>query len=132
MKGLRLLIVDDEPDLRELLSTILEHDGALVSTARSAAEALAMLQVNPPDILISDIAMPGESGYDLLVKLRDTEREQGRPHLPAIALSAYAREEDRKRAIEIGFDAHVAKPVDSESLISVILEVAANAFGRAG
>jgi CheY-like chemotaxis protein len=132
LKGLRLLLVDDEPDARELLTLVLKNEGAVVTAAASAKEALAVLQTNPPDVLISDIAMPGENGYVLLEKLRAIEREQGRARVPAIALTAYAREEDRQRALEAGFEVHLSKPIESEKLVSVILDIASKRLGKTG
>jgi PAS domain S-box-containing protein len=132
LKGLRLLVVDDEPDVRELLALVLQHEGAVVATAASAQEALGVLQTNSIDILISDIAMPEENGYVLLENWREIERRQQRPPLPAIALTAYAREEDRKHASEAGFEIHLPKPVDAEKLISAILAVATKYLGKAG
>jgi PAS domain S-box-containing protein len=131
LKGLRLLIVDDETDTRELLALVLRNEGAIVTTAASAAEALALLETNSPDILICDIAMPGENGYLLLEKFRAIEQSSGRPSVPAVALTAYAREEDRDAAFEGGFDMHLAKPIDSEKLISALLTVASKRLGKA-
>ncbi|HYR91476.1 MAG TPA: PAS domain-containing protein [Terriglobia bacterium] len=132
LKGLQLLIVDDEPDARELLALVLEHEGAIVTTAGSAQEALAALQTLTPDILISDIAMPGENGYVLLGKLREMEQQQERHRVPAIALTAYAREDDRQRALQAGFEMHVSKPIESEQLIAAILAVASKRLGKTG
>jgi len=131
LKDLRLLIVDDDADIRELLAMVLQKDGAIVTTAASAQEALAQLETSSPDILISDIAMAGTNGYEMLTKLREMERSQGRPRVSSIALTAYAREEDRKLALEAGFDLHLSKPIDSEKLISSILTFAAKRLGKA-
>jgi CheY-like chemotaxis protein len=132
LKGLRLLVVDDEPDVRELLALVLQHEGAIVTTAASAQEALQALEANSPDILISDIAMPAENGYVLLERLRELERQQNKQPLPAIALTAFARDEDRKRALEAGFELHLSKPVSSEELISALMTVATNHLGKTG
>ncbi len=102
-----------------------------MTKAGSVQEALAALQTNTPDILISDIAMPGENGYVLLEKLRRIEKEQERHRVPAIALTAYAREEDRKQATEAGFEMHLSKPIDPEKLIAAILGVATKHLGKA-
>jgi PAS domain S-box-containing protein len=131
LKGLRLMVVDDEPDVRELLALVLRHEGAVVTTAASAQEALEALRANPADVLISDIGMPEESGYVLLEKLRELERQQERHPIPAIALTAYVREEDRKRTSEAGFEVHLSKPVESDKLISAIIAVATGHLGRA-
>jgi CheY-like chemotaxis protein len=101
---------------------MLEHCGATVRTAPSAAEALAMLAGERPDVLIADIGMPGEDGYSLIRKVRAAgEREQGA--LPAIALTAYATTSDRAEAKASGFDLHVAKPVTLEDLTLAILKL---------
>lgn len=132
LNGLRLLIVDDEPDTKELLASVLDHEGAIVSTAESVQQALALFETDSPDILISDIAMPGENGYALLEKLREIEKRQGRRRIPAIALTAFAREDDRKRAFLAGFDMHLSKPVESAKLISTILDAATQYLGKTG
>ena len=132
LKGLRLLVVDDEADMRELLALVLQQEGATVMTAASSEEGLRTLREQPVDILISDIAMPGENGYVLLNKWRDIEREQNKHAVPAIALTAYAREEDRQFASEAGFEIHLSKPVEAEKLISAIISVATKHLGKAG
>jgi signal transduction histidine kinase/CheY-like chemotaxis protein len=132
LKGLRLLIVDDEPQVLELLSLVLEHEGATIVTAASAEQALQAYEINPPDILISDIAMPEENGYVLLQKIREMEQRRNRRPAPAIALTAYARDEDKQRSLEAGFDIHLSKPISSEELISALLGVARKSLGKAG
>jgi CheY-like chemotaxis protein len=119
LQGVRLLIVDDNSDTRELVATILEQQGAEVSSAASAKEALALLREELPDILVCDIAMPGDDGYELLRKIRSRPRNVG-GNLPAIALTAYARHEDRERALQAGFDAYLTKPVEPGDLIHVV------------
>jgi CheY-like chemotaxis protein len=131
LKGLRLLVVDDDPDVRELLALVLAQDGALVTTAASSQEALDAIETVSPDILISDIAMPQENGYQLLQKVREMERTQGRHPIPAIALSAYVREEDRNNSLQAGFEMHLSKPVDAEKLIAAIITVATRYLGKA-
>lgn len=112
------MIVDDEPDTRELLKTGLENCGAQVTVAASAAEAFEAMQNGVPDMLISDIGMPGEDGYDLVRRLRSMSPESG-GKLPAIALTAYARVEDRLRALRSGYQMHVPKPVELAELVAV-------------
>jgi CheY-like chemotaxis protein len=119
---MRLLTVEDEPDARELLKLMLERCGAEVRTAQSAREALREIEEWKPDLMISDIEMPGEDGYYLIQRVRSFAQAQGR--LPAIALTAHARVEDRLRALRAGFDAHVAKPVEMNELITVIESLA--------
>ena len=116
--GLRILVVDDEPDTRELLRQGLEYCGATVRVAGSAAEALKELDSNVPDILISDIGMPGVDGYDLIKKVRSLQIESGR-RVAAIALTAYTRVEDRLQALRAGYDMHVPKPVELTELCAV-------------
>jgi signal transduction histidine kinase/CheY-like chemotaxis protein len=117
--GVRALFVDDEADARQLITMILTERGAEVRTAVSAAEALAVLEEWRPDILISDIGMPEEDGYTLMKKLRERESERG-GHIPAIALTAYGRQEDRLRALSVGYESYVPKPVDPEELLAVM------------
>lgn len=118
LSGLRLLIVDDEADAREVMRFMLERGGARVRTADSAAQALDAVREERPDLLISDIGMPVEDGYVLVRRLRAMEQSLGR-RLPAIALTAYASEEDTRRALSAGFDAHLSKPVDPARLIEI-------------
>ena len=123
LDGLRLLVVDDEPDARELLAAGLGRCGAEVVTAESAREAIAALAAGKFDALISDIGMPEEDGYELIRQVRAlTPGEGGR--VPAVALTAYARVEDRLRAMRAGFDMHVAKPVELAELVAVVANVA--------
>ena len=119
--GLRVLIVDDEPDTRELLCAILERCGVHVDTAGSAAEAMRALESGHPDVLLSDIGMPDEDGYSLLRRIRELPDALGRT--PAIALTAYARSEDRTRALLAGFKAHVPKPIDPRELVAVLVSI---------
>ncbi|MDQ3799703.1 MAG: PAS domain S-box protein [Acidobacteriota bacterium] len=121
LRGLQVLIVDDDEDARLLLTTIIEKSGASVLTAGSASEALAALADSKPHILISDIGMPGEDGYSLIRKVR--ARYAGADKIPAIALTAYARGEDRALALEAGFQMHIAKPVNPEELLSILKQL---------
>jgi PAS domain S-box-containing protein len=115
--GLNILVVDDELDTRELIKTILEQSGASVMVATSAAEALEQLQKSWPDLLISDIAMPEADGYELISKVRIMERGD---KLPAVALTAHARVEDRIRVLSAGFQMHVPKPIEPDELVTII------------
>ncbi|MFN2531295.1 MAG: PAS domain S-box protein [Pyrinomonadaceae bacterium] len=119
LDGIRILVVDDEPDTRELLKTELESVGAKVILAGSAAEAFTNVTHEVPDVLISDIGMPVEDGYSLIRKLRNLPAERG-GDLKAIALTAYARVEDRLQALRAGYQMHVPKPVDLAELVTVI------------
>jgi PAS domain S-box-containing protein len=128
--GTRLLIVDDEADTRDLLTAVLSRHGAEVRTCVSSGEALALLEHWRPDVLIADIGMPDEDGYTLLRKIRALPPERG-GRIPAAALTAFARSEDRVRALAAGFQMHIAKPVEITELVIVIASLAASA-GRDG
>jgi PAS domain S-box-containing protein len=119
LQGVKLLVVDDEPDARELLSIILQEAGAEVATAGSADEALATFERLRPDVLVSDIGMPGGDGYSLIRRVRLLEGDHGR-RVPAVALTAFARAEDRSEAIGQGFQAHLPKPVEPGELTALI------------
>ena len=126
LNGFWILAVDDEADAREIVSFMLQINGAKVTTANSAVEALEILQSangRIPDILLSDISMPFESGYALLQKVRALPREHG-GDIPAVALTAFNRPEDREAAFEAGFQKHLGKPVDMDALIDAIVETA--------
>ena len=118
LDGLRILAVDDEADTRDLLKQGLEYCGANVTVVGTAAEALDELMATVPDILISDIGMPGIDGYDLIRQVRDLPGNRG-GKIPAIALTAYTRTEDRLQALRAGYDMHVPKPVELAELIAV-------------
>jgi signal transduction histidine kinase len=119
LHGTRVLVVDDDPDAREILRAMLEDAGATVATTASAGETRAIMGQLRPDILIADIGMPNEDGYSLIRSVRALESEMT-GHVPAIALTAHARAEDIDRAFASGFQVHVAKPVDAAHLLSTI------------
>jgi PAS domain S-box-containing protein len=123
LTGISILVVDDEADARALLRKILEQCGARVTTASSTVEALAALEHARPDVLVSDIGMPNEDGYDLIRKVRALEKERG-DRLPAVALTAYVGEDDRRRALSAGFHAHLAKPVELIKLATLVESLA--------
>ncbi|MBW4572728.1 MAG: PAS domain S-box protein [Tolypothrix carrinoi HA7290-LM1] len=123
LEGLRVLVVDDEVDARELIKAMLQPLGVQVKAAASAIEALVTLQAFQPDVLVSDIGMPGENGYALIRQLRALEQEQLR-RIPAVALTAYARAEDRTQALLAGFQLHVPKPVNQAELAAVVANLA--------
>lgn len=123
LEGLRILVVDDELDSRSLLGVVLEQSGAEVVLGGSAAEALEALADGGFDLLISDIGMPGEDGYQLIGKIRRLAAKKG-GRIPAIALTAYAHVEDRVRALNAGFQAHIAKPVEPVELVAVVASLA--------
>jgi PAS domain S-box-containing protein len=120
LKGLRILCVDDEKDSRELLVAVLNQCDAETLAVSSTAEALAAFEEFKPHILVSDIGMPDEDGYDLIRKVRERENANNIKRIPAVALTAYARVEDRLRALSSGFQMHIPKPVEPAELATVI------------
>jgi len=127
LQGLKVLVVDDEADTRELIGEVLKECGSEVITTRSVEEALAALEQHKPDILISDLGMPDEDGYSLIEKIRALPSERG-GDIPAAALTAYARAEDRMRVLRSGFQFHLPKPVDSAELVTVVASLAGRAY----
>ena len=123
LRGLRVLVVDDDTDARQMISAVLTRSGAEVRACCSAGEALTALPQWRPDVLMSDIGMPFEDGYDLIHKVRALTAEHG-GRVPAAALTAYAREEDRQRAIAEGYQLHVAKPASSQDLVAAVASLA--------
>jgi signal transduction histidine kinase/FixJ family two-component response regulator len=122
LDGLRVLAVDNDSDARDLIKTILSQYGAVVETAGSTSQALTFFERAEewqPELLISDIEMPEADGYQLIRKLREMESRRGR-RAPAIALTAYARTEDRLRSLSAGFDMHVTKPVEPMELLTIV------------
>jgi len=122
LTGVRVAVVDDEPDAREVVGEILKSANASVFLFGSADEAMAGLAEAAPDLIVTDIAMPGGDGYSLLREVR--RREGTGPHAPAVALTALVRREDRARAISEGFDRHVSKPIEPEQFLAVVAELA--------
>ena len=130
LAGVRVLFVEDEDDTRAVVGALLAAAGARVRAVSSAAEALAVLRRWTPHVLVSDIAMPGEDGYALLRKVRALAPEEG-GLVPAVALTAYAGAEDRRRALAAGFQEHVAKPFDPPALAAVVARLARTALAPA-
>jgi PAS domain S-box-containing protein len=123
LDGLRVLVVDDEEDARELVSVMLTKSGAAMKCAASSSEAMEILESWRPDVLIADIGMPVEDGYGLIKRVRALPRESG-GQTPALALTAYARTEDRVRALSAGYQVHLSKPVDRMELAAVVARLA--------
>jgi PAS domain S-box-containing protein len=121
LEGVHVFVVDDEPDARELLRTVLQDQGAKVTTFGSAHDALVALKTTKPTVLVCDVGMPKMDGYQLIRTLRAEESRSGR--IPALALTAFARAEDRKRSLVAGYQAHLAKPFDVGELILVIADL---------
>ena len=128
LEGIRVLVVDDDADARELLQMALERYGAQVRAAASADEAFTILTAQCPDVLVSDIEMPETSGYELIRRLRHSDQPALR-RIPAVALTAYARTEDRMKALIAGFQTHVPKPVEPAELVTVIASLAQRTMG---
>jgi len=123
LTGVRVLIVEDDPETLDMLKVILDQSQAEVTTAASATEALRALERSPTDVLVSDLAMPDLDGYDLIREVRSRPPERG-GNIPAIALSAYARAEDRMRALAAGFQLHLPKPIAEAELIAALAQFA--------
>ncbi len=129
--GISVLVVDDEADARDLVATVLRARGAEVIAASRAAEALALIGTRPFTVLVSDIGMPASDGYELIARIRTVVGARGL-HLPAVALTAYSREEDRRRALDAGFQAYVAKPVEPDALVDIVGRLAAESRHAGG
>jgi signal transduction histidine kinase/ActR/RegA family two-component response regulator len=129
LHGLRVLVVDDEPDARALLQRLLQDCNASVVTAQSASEALKLIVSDHPDVLVSDVGMPGEDGYALIRRVR--RLGDGVAATPAIALTTYARTEDRVKAIQAGFQVHLSKPVEPIELVAMVQSLAQKAAPKA-
>jgi len=131
LSGIKVMVVDDEPDTCDVLKIMIEQYGGEVKTCASCAEALETLKHWKPDVLVSDIEMPGEDGYRLIEKIRLLAPEQG-GNVPALALTAYARMDDRMRALSAGYQMHLAKPAEPVELTTVITSLAARNSKRLG
>ena len=123
LAGLRVLVVDDDADGREMLLALLGAEGAQATAAASAFEALELLRAPLPDVIVSDIGMPELDGFSFIEQLRRREPSQG-GRVPAIALSAHTRADERNRALRSGFDRHVPKPLDAAQLIDALAALA--------
>jgi two-component system CheB/CheR fusion protein len=124
VRGVRVLLIDDDDDTREMYGMLLREQGGDVRTASSAAAGRQALDTFAPQVILCDLAMPGEDGYAFIRRLRSSERGRG---IPAAALTALASEDDRRRVLEAGFQTHLAKPIDSEALVSAVVTLAARA-----
>ncbi|HEU0199074.1 MAG TPA: ATP-binding protein [Burkholderiaceae bacterium] len=131
LDGVRVLVVDDEPDARQLIKQVLLQSRAEVVTAASAAEALRLVRVERPDIVVSDIGMPEKDGYQFMREMRGLPIGEG-GGIPAIALTAFARSEDRTRAMMAGYQVHIAKPIEPAELLATVASLAAQSGKRAG
>ena len=131
LKHLRILVVEDDADTQELLRTVLQQHGAEVVAVGSAANAWAEIECVKPNVIISDIAMAGENGYELIRKIRSLPAEAG-GRIPAVALTAYAGVADRRRALLAGFQTHLSKPIEPDDLLAVILSLTFQAESNKG
>lgn len=125
LTGIRILLVEDDPDAREIAALILRDHGAQVSEAADVDAALREIELQRPDVLVSDIGLPGADGYQLMRQLRERERQresEGGPRLHAIALTAFSRQQDRDAALAAGFDAHCGKPLRASELLNAIAQ----------
>ena len=120
---MRVLVVDDDADTCDLVATVLAQYGMRVTAVSSAVEAIEAMETVRPDVLVSDISMPGEDGCQLIRKLRQLEALRG-GKIPAVALTAFAREEDRRQALQAGFQTHLPKPVEPAELAAAIAGIA--------
>jgi CheY-like chemotaxis protein len=124
LDGIRVLLVDDDSDIRDAFQSVLEHFGAAVTAVGSAAEALATIDDSPPDVLLSDLAMPGENGYDLMRQVAARNAA-----LPAAALTAFGEVADREVALAAGFRMQLGKPIDAVALVAAVAELAGRPVG---
>lgn len=122
LKNRRILIVEDDSDTQALLRTMLERHGADVVTVNSGAAGLTEVERHKPDVIISDIGMTSENGYEFIKRIRSLPRDDG-GHIPAIALTAYAAPSDRRKALLAGFQTHLAKPIEPADLLALILSL---------
>jgi PAS domain S-box-containing protein len=127
LSGVHVLVVDDDEDTLEMMTTALTSRKAKVTAVCSAGEAINVIKNHRPDVLVSDIAMPGEDGYGLIAKVRSMDTDSATA-IPAVAITAYAKDEDRQRALDSGFQIYLAKPVELSELISVVARAAKREF----
>jgi hypothetical protein len=129
LRGFHVMVVDDEASVRDLVALTLAKCGASVTVASSVEDALALMPNLTPDVIVSDIAMPGVDGYEFIQKIRALSSQSPRAEVPVIALTAYASLQDRDRAIELGFDRHLTKPVDPAELVRAIVKSKSERIG---
>jgi len=129
LNGLHVLVIDDQEDMREALSVMLESLGAQVQSAGSAQTGLAAVASDHPDVVLCDLAMPGEDGFSVIRKVRALGPDQGGT-VPVVALTAYAEREIVRRCLDAGFDAHLPKPMDAADLARLVVELAGRPKGK--
>ena len=123
LKGIRVLVVEDDDDTRDLLRVLLETEGGMVTSTASVQEALSAYDQSLPQVIVADIGMPDYNGYTLIGRVRARDRERGGPIVPAIALTAFVTATDRDTTLSAGFQVHMPKPFEPTHLISVILDL---------
>ena len=123
LDGRSVLVIDDERSTRDVIAAMLRRCGADVVLASSAAEGHSCVAEHRPDVIVCDIAMPGEDGYSFIQRLRAHEARHSLPRLPALAVTAFASAPERQKALHAGFDAHFGKPIDSNALIDTLLQL---------
>ena len=123
LKGIRVLVVEDDDDTRDLLRVLLESEGCVVTSTASVQEALSAYDQSVPQVIVADIGMPDYNGYTLIGRVRARDRERGGPIVPAIALTAFVTATDRDTTLSAGFQVHMPKPFEPNQLISVILDL---------
>jgi len=123
LKGIRVLVVEDDDDTRDLLRVLLETEGGVVTSTASVQEALSAYDQSLPQVIVADIGMPDYNGYTLIGRVRARDRERGGPIVPAIALTAFVTATDRDTTLSAGFQVHMPKPFEPTHLISVILDL---------
>ena len=126
LDGIKVVVVEDDPDVAEMVAIVLRRHGAEVITASSGEGTLSILAEYPPDVLVCDIGLPDIDGYALLQRVREMERARGRRAVPSVALTGFASEEERQRAASVGYQIHVSKPVEPDRLVKVIADVIGN------
>jgi CheY-like chemotaxis protein len=127
LNGVDVLLVEDEAATRETTRRLFEAAGATVHAVDTAHAAHVALMHRQPQVIVSDIGLPGEDGYTLMKELRSMAWASGAARIPSLALTAFARADDKRRALEAGFDAHLAKPVDPEQLLATVAQLAQKA-----
>jgi CheY-like chemotaxis protein len=129
LDGTKVVVVEDDPDVAEMVAIVLRRHGAEVVTASAGGDALGILAEYTPDVLVCDIGLPDIDGYALLQRVRELEQASGRRAVPSIALTGFATEEERQRATSVGYRLHVSKPVEPDRLVRVIADVVRNGGG---
>ena len=124
LNSVRVLLVEDDPGTRQATQRLLELHGATVRIATTSAEAKEAYGIERPSVIVCDIGLPGEDGYSLVRSIRRTERDAGLSRVPAVAVTAFAREEDQKAALDAGFDQHIPKPIDDDALLTTLASLA--------